>query len=684
MTNKIILSELKQFLKNLLAIKYLFLFFAITISALLFFQSLNTKRHKYYSKVSISLIDSTSPTQNNRTVNILNQIIERPFIKKTFIEILEDRKIPFGLFLEKIKEGKEEFPGVTPFFLKKESHSNDISFIFLHNKNISISKISACIDVLNKSLQETKRESTISGSYPFANGNKDLLEVMLKKSPVLALNSSFPTHYSSLLFLGIFIGSIIAGLLGFLYLDHKKNKLKINEKSDKQNQLYLSNSTPFAKLKQVLQKYHLDLAVFPLLLLAIIFGNQPLYLYSFKASIIFTSTATIIAGLYLFICLSAKLQKALCFIVPTLLILSYLLLPISKVLPIINWIALAVFCFHGVYVYLTKKQQFISYILVAITVNLIFVLAQAYGVSPWAQVFTGLEHDFPGAWDRTFSILSVSDMTLFLKRVRTFTSMLTLSPLFFPEEIIRYSMIQYRPAGIVHANNILSFFILIGFALNYHIKGYKHYYYSIILCVLMVFSMAKIVALGFACLSIYLVFLCRGIYYTRVAFAFIVSLLTLQFYKITLPAYYNLSISLDSILSSISTRLKFAVCSVPDDSAVGKVLSLFFSNATQSCYRSEEQVQSLYLYIIPISFLILCVFIAIFIWNIRKGRVIKITEDANPFISLSIVLMIIPLSIPALVFAKIYWYFLGVCLIPFALNKISQFISASPMRSATK
>jgi hypothetical protein len=303
----------------------------------------------------------------------------------------------------------------------------------------------------------------------------------------------------------------------------------------------------------------LESYIFPLLAIGTIFGNQPLLLGPIKISTCCGIVALFIA-LRRVLMIHGKSFMRWKYFVGALFLFGFALLlsPLGKndvVKAIINLASLCVFLYIGAYIFLKKESLIYDQLAIFICLNLGLVLLQTYGISWKTQIFSGLAGNMPYLWETDYNILDFQQFSDFFERLKFATRVSTFSPLTVGDLIPNTPLNQYRPPGFAHANNILSYYMLLGIFLPFFMPRPRAFFQIFFGVVLMVFGMAKIVFLGFLVIILY-----SGISDFKhnrslIYFAGLSTFIVGVFYYWTLPHYFAVNFSLDSLYVSVYTRL---------------------------------------------------------------------------------------------------------------------------------
>jgi hypothetical protein len=202
-----------------------------------------------------------------------------------------------------------------------------------------------------------------------------------------------------------------------------------------------------------------------------------------------------------------------------------------------------IYTFAGYLLYRNELNLLCKQTSVFVVANFIVMFLQIAGVS-----------DFLYIWDTSFlddplSSFNVSDVGIYKNIYLSET-------LFKGAEDLTYVIGQARPSGLTHNNNVLSYIILVGIAINFsRVNAEKINIFDIIINLTAIYSMSKLVIFG--SIILYVMGLLFGFFSSRKRGLIMLILLLLSAisYRILFPGLLDLNFSDDAIMVSLMLRL---------------------------------------------------------------------------------------------------------------------------------
>ena len=127
-------------------------------------------------------------------------------------------------------------------------------------------------------------------------------------------------------------------------------------------------------------------------------------------------------------------------------------------------------------------------------------------------------------------VSNAGDWTQFLSTESTalFGEKITYDTLFVTYDNLNYSVIQARPSGFLRSNNILSGFVIFGFALHFSRDNKRFWWGTLVLCTMMVLAGARIIYLCYI-IMIVIIILGKNKFFIKKAINSILCVITLSF-----------------------------------------------------------------------------------------------------------------------------------------------------------
>jgi len=292
------------------------------------------------------------------------------------------------------------------------------------------------------------------------------------------------------------------------------------------------------------------------------------------------------------------------------------------------------FCAAGAVIVTRYHNLIYKQVMIICLLNVLVMVVQVVGVGSWPQF---LSTHGTGIYEPT-------------------------STLFVQLENLKYDIRQARPAGLTYSNIIVSFIVLFGLALHLSRSSGKFAWGTLMLCTMVVLSMAKIVFLGFFLIALSLVIV--GNHHQKLGSlrAIAITIFLLVLYAVLFPGLFTINTSPDVIAASIFYRLNNIVGAFPQ----GGLLRLTFEQYLQGTPRYEVGATlSGYYYlsaIFPYIVGSLPLLMFFFLLGYFKQRV-KFPHLLGTTIS---TLTVVAIYSSAISFwsAQIYWFIVGFAILP--------------------
>ncbi|MEO7775014.1 MAG: hypothetical protein ABIT36_01295 [Steroidobacteraceae bacterium] len=241
--------------------------------------------------------------------------------------------------------------------------------------------------------------------------------------------------------------------------------------------------------------------------------------------------------------------------------------------------------------------------------------------------------------------------------------------LFRTEENIKYGVGQGRPAGFLHANNVLSLVIIFGFVLQMGRWKDKHVSATdLVIVATMVLAMAKIVIAAFLIMVLYMLVNGDSTQRSRVWRLLLVTAICYGVYAFLFPGLFAMQLSVYKIMYSITVRLTdmLAAFTALDASQQAAILDLL-GDASFYNYASESDVGGLsgyasILMMWPLLLGAMLIGIPVFWLGARKLRKISSRRELTAWLALIAVVMF-PAAVPFFR-AQLYWFVFGFAAVP--------------------
>jgi hypothetical protein len=202
-----------------------------------------------------------------------------------------------------------------------------------------------------------------------------------------------------------------------------------------------------------------------------------------------------------------------------------------------------IYLFAGYLLYRNELNLLYKQTSVFLAANFIVMFLQIAGVS-----------DFFYIWDTSFLDDPLSSFNE--NDVGIYKNIILSETLFKSAEDLTYVIGQARPSGLTHNNNVLSYIILVGIAINFsRINAEKINIFDIIVNLTAIYSMSKLVIFG--SIILYVMGLLFGVFSSRKRGLIMLILLFLSAisYRMLFPGLLDLNFSEDAIMVSLMLRL---------------------------------------------------------------------------------------------------------------------------------
>lgn len=181
-------------------------------------------------------------------------------------------------------------------------------------------------------------------------------------------------------------------------------------------------------------------------------------------------------------------------------------------------------------------------------------------------------------------VSNAGDWTQFLSTESTaaFGEKITYDTLFVTYDNLNYSVIQARPSGFLRSNNILSGFVIFGFALHFSRDNKRFWWGTLVLCTMMVLAGARIIYLCYI-IMIVIIILGKNKFFIKKAINSILCVITLSFiYYLLFPGLFINWWSFDSIFFNIFIRINNIIDVIGPGNAIKIFLESIFADTPTS------------------------------------------------------------------------------------------------------
>lgn len=268
-------------------------------------------------------------------------------------------------------------------------------------------------------------------------------------------------------------------------------------------------------------------------------------------------------------------------------------------------------------------------------VNFIIMLLQVLGVASWTQALT------------THGEENGSD---------------PVGTLFVQDELLEFSLIQFRPAGISHSTVILTLLISYLITTYYFRKKDKIYVASFFICAIVVLAMGKGTFIALI-ISIIIALFIGGQYQRKSALLMMATLPFVTFvYSIFFPGLFSYLISGNNIFVSFTQRLSEILFIIAPDS---EIMSNEFTKAYKNLALGQDEFVSGYSAILSNPAFLLLISLAGLIYFILAKKLINNYEiNKLPLIICLIYMLALPFMHPYFNY-QLYWFISGGAFLPF-------------------
>lgn len=369
--------------------------------------------------------------------------------------------------------------------------------------------------------------------------------------------------------------------------------------------------------------------LFPGLVIAMTVSNQPWRIASFKAGQYISLINCIAASIIIFMICRRKIWP---------LILIFCIFSTRVFSEIVSDIFLNfLFCTVGAYICHKYPSVVYKELMFICLFNLIFMIMQITGVGQGTQF---LVTDDSLTWSEPINTLFVEADDLGL--------MAALS----------------RPAGLMHANNILSLIVLFGMALHIARTNDRVWWGTIVLCSIFIVGGAKVVLLGFVAICFYLFTNGSRKQRQNMLSAVFLSIIILFSYALLFPGLFELNTNIMKFENSIFVRINDIVAALPQDNVLVEISKPYLEGTPNRFDIQPGAHISGYSHIIskPFILAILVLILLIYYKHYRKLYSKYRIAAVNSF-SVLIIIVIFPMATPFWN-AQIYWFIAGFALLP--------------------
>jgi hypothetical protein len=249
----------------------------------------------------------------------------------------------------------------------------------------------------------------------------------------------------------------------------------------------------------------------------------------------------------------------------------------------------------------------------------------------------------------------------------------------YEDVTFNYGVGQGRPAGLMHANNVLSLIIIFGFALQFgRVRRARVTWTDALLVACMVLAMAKIVLLCVLLMLLWMWMMRDAVSRARATGIFWLTLIGYGIYALLFPGLFELQLSGAKILYSFSVRVidVLETFSALDDSQRSALLNMM-GDAHAYNYASDEDVGTLsgYAMLLRVWPLLVgagVVLTPLFFAGLARARRQSGTIAATAFAA-AVAVVLFPAAVPFFR-AQLYWFIFGFAAVPFVTLVAPQFV----------
>jgi hypothetical protein len=279
--------------------------------------------------------------------------------------------------------------------------------------------------------------------------------------------------------------------------------------------------------------------------------------------------------------------------------------------------------------------------------------------------FMILQMSGAGSWT-----LALNTETTAVAIERAAEARLTSPTLFVPPGEGSPAIGQRRPAGFMHANNMLSLAILLGLALQLgRIRSRRLTWTDLLFCAAMVLAMAKIVALGFVLMASWKFLRGPGFVRWRIVRIGVATVLLLVVYQFFWPGLYAHNFNTDRLFYSTMIRVNDLVATLDQNSPILDFLGPYLTDTPTLTSEENSGALSGYghlmradwsFYTAVVVCLLALVMMRRAIRRLKRSPGLTAAPDGWPML---LTVLVFPAAVP-IWRSPLYWLMVGIAMSP--------------------
>ena len=316
------------------------------------------------------------------------------------------------------------------------------------------------------------------------------------------------------------------------------------------------------------------------------------------------------------------------------------------------------YCFAGAVIIHTRRELVYKQVMVVCLINVFVMILQVAGAGAWTQLLT----------THGEGNLTPPTPTLFVQ-----------------EDLLDYLLVQGRPAGILYSNIILALVVIFGMVLHFSRGKAPFWGWTAVLCAIIVLCMSKAAFISFGLTVIWMVLVGRWRQKALVLKAAILVAVFLKIYGFFFPGLLAVNLGLETITTSFYLRANDIMAGLSPDSPLSKFDGYLEGTPWASWAEEGEYVSGYTVFFEKISLFLIAVILVLgagfYICGLRRLRRSHppdtlFHESKHQMILAFLLLGAYPLSFP-IWSTNVYWFMMGLALLPFIGLFHPQFIAAS-------
>jgi hypothetical protein len=285
-----------------------------------------------------------------------------------------------------------------------------------------------------------------------------------------------------------------------------------------------------------------------------------------------------------------------------------------------------------------------------------------------------------------FQVTGTGEWTQFLATENEGRPITAQPTLFVPHERLAYQTIQARPSGLLHSNNFLSLVVLFALALQWSSKlNPRLNRWDLVLCAMVVLSMAKIVFLVTAIFLAWMLIMGTPPQRIRMRKAIVLLIVLFSAYRVLMPGQFESQINTYHITYSFYIRINDVLDRLDPRNPLVTVLSPWFVHTPRLDRDAGEIGFSGYaqaLKLVPFIAIGLLLLLPLLRRGLRFVRLRMADLSSVPVLT-AIVALVYPGAVPFLT-AQIYWFVVGFAGLPLFLLLMSRSGAAQRRRAPSR